>query len=408
MQVAAFTGTRLSSIQSLGTQCFREMMNKPISIVFVITNLDCGGAEVMLLRLLSRLDQGKFTAQVISLIETGQLGRQIEALGVPVRALGMRRGRPSFNALIRLAIWLRQDRPQLVQTWMYHADLLGSIAAWLAGGIPVTWGIHQSDLSWAGNRFLTLLTVKVCACLSWLSPKHIICCSEASKQAHQAAGYVAEKLVTIPDGYDVDTFKPDDLSRTVIRAELDVPEDMMVIGMVARAHPQKDYPNLLRAARVILRERRDVCFVLCGHDVTWENEELTALIESADREQFRLLGQREDIPRVMAAFDVATLSSFGEAFPNVISEAMSCGVPCVVTDVGDAALIVGDTGIVVPTRDPVALAEGWSRMLDLGREARARLGLAARERIKEHYNVSKFVGRYEALYEMTSCKSMTV
>ncbi len=379
-------------------------MSKPISIVFVITNLDCGGAEVMLLRLLSRLDRGKFTAQVISLIDTGPLGREIEALGVPVRALGMRRGRPSLNALIRLVLWLRQDRPHLVQTWMYHADLLGGVAARLAGGIPVTWGIHQSDLSWAGNRFLTLLTVRVCAWLSRWVPKHIICCSEASRQAHQAAGYVAERLVTIPNGYDVETFKPDAVSRILIRAELNVQEDIMVIGMVARAHPQKDYPNLLRAARVFLRERCDVCFVLCGQDVTWENEELTALIDPADRAQFRLLGQRDDIPRVMAAFDVATLSSFGEAFPNVISEAMSCGVPCVVTDVGDAALIVGETGIVVPSRDSVGLAEGWSSMLDLGREARTRLGLAARERIKDLYNVSKFVGRYEALYEMASRK----
>lgn len=378
-------------------------MNKPFSIVFVITNLDCGGAEVMLLRLLSRLDRCRFTPQVISLIDTGQIGKQIQALGIPVRALGMRRGRPSLNALRQLIQWLRHDRPHVVQTWMYHADLLGSVAARLAGGIPVTWGIHQSDLSPAGNRYLTLLTVKICASLSRWLPQHIVCCSEASRQAHQAVGYVAEKLVTIPNGYDVDMFKPDPLSRRMIRTELDVPDDVTIVGMVARAHPQKDHPNLFRAARLLLRKRQDVCFVLCGRDVGWDNRALTACIDPADRRNFRLMGQRDDIHRVTAAFDIATLSSFGEAFPNVISEAMSCAVPCVATDVGDAALIVGETGIVVPSRNPVALADAWLKMMDLGIEGRNRLGRAARDRIKEQFNLPKIVERYETLYEAMIC-----
>lgn len=381
-------------------------MDKPISITFVITNLDCGGAEVMLFRLLSRLDRCRFTPQVISLIDIGQIGKQIQALGIPVRTLGMRRGWPSLKALILLVRWLRRDRPHVVQTWMYHADLLGCLAARLAGRIPVVWGIHQSDLSLAGNRYLTLITVKICAYLSRWLPKQIVCCSEASRQAHQGVGYAPEKLVTIPNGYDVEIFKPDPLSRQMIRKELDVPDNVTVVGMVARAHPQKDHPNLFQAARVMLRKRRDVCFVLCGRDVSWDNEEFTAYIDPADHRNFRLMGQRDDIHRVTASFDIATLSSFGEAFPNVISEAMSCAVPCVVTDVGDAALIVGETGIIVPPRNPDALADAWSEMMDLGTEDRSKLGRAARERIKEQFNLPKIVDRYESLYEETIHKSM--
>ncbi|MBA3756951.1 MAG: glycosyltransferase, partial [Nitrosomonas sp.] len=137
--------------------------NKPVSIFFVITNLDCGGAEVMLLRLLSHLDRRRFTAQVVSLVELGEIGRRIQALGIPVRALGMRRGRPSLNALFQLVRWLRQDQPHLVQTWMYHADLIGSIAAKVAGGFPVIWCIHQGDLNPENTSRLTLQTARLCA-----------------------------------------------------------------------------------------------------------------------------------------------------------------------------------------------------------------------------------------------------
>ena len=378
-------------------------MNKPISLAFVITNLDCGGAEVMLFRLLSRLDRSRFTPQVISLIDIGQIGKQIQALGIPVRTLGMRRGRPSLKALIQLVQWLRQDRPHVVQTWMYHADLMGGFAARLAGGIPTIWGVHQSDLSWAGNRILTLLTVKSCAYLSRWLPKQIICCSEASRRTHGAVGYAIDKLITIPNGYDVDTFKPDLLTSTMVRQELDIPEDVTIIGMVARFHPQKDHINFLKAARILLGKRRDICFLLCGQNITWDNKRLTVWIAPNEYSHFRLIGQRDDIHRITASFDIATLSSFGEAFPNVISEAMSCAVPCVVTDVGDAALIVGQTGVAVPPRDPKALEEGWQRILGLNLENRMRLGLEARQRIKEQFDISKIVTRYERVFENHGC-----
>lgn len=374
-------------------------MKKPISITFVATNLERNGAEVMLLRLLSRLDRRRFTAQVISLIDAGPIGQQIQALGIPVRVLNMRRGRPNVGALVQLARWLRQDRPDVVQTWMYHADLMGGLAARLAGGIPVTWGIHQSDLSWAGNKALTLMTVKACALLSRWLPERIVCCSEASREVHGAAGYAPEKLVTIPNGYDVETFKPDVQTRRIVRQEWDIPEHATVIGMVARFHPQKDHRNLLQAAKILLRQRQDVCFVLCGQDITWDNRALTEGIDRTAHSHFRLIGPRDDIHRVTAAFDIATLSSFGEAFPNVVSEAMSCGIPCVVTDVGDAGLIVGETGRVVPPKDPWALASAWAETLDLGPAIREGLGVAARRRVTERFSLPAIVQRYEALYE---------
>jgi len=170
---------------------------------------------------------------------------------------------------------------------------------------------------------------------------------------------------------------------------------------VGRFHPQKDHHNFVRAASLLHQDRPDVWFVLCGFGVSWANKELTSLIEEAGiRNRCCLLGLRDDIPRLTAAFDIASLSSsYGEAFPNVVNEAMSCGVPCVVTDVGDAALIVGQTGLVVPPRNPDALAQGWLKMLVLGREGRAPLGMEARQRIRELFNLPEIVARYQNLFE---------
>jgi glycosyltransferase involved in cell wall biosynthesis len=283
---------------------------------------------------------------------------------------------------------------------MYHADLIGGIAARLAGGIPVAWGLRQSDLSREGNKRLTILIAKMCARLSRWLPDSIICCSEASRKAHTALGYAAEKMVVIPNGYDLGMFRPDSAAREAIRKELQLSNETPVVGLVARFDPQKDHCNFVRAASLLHQDMPDVQFVLCGHGVDWENTQLTTWIEEAGiRSRFHLLGSRNDIPKLTAAFDIACLASFSEGFPNVVSEAMSCGVPCVVTDVGDAALIVGQTGIVVPPKNPDALATALRKMVDLGPEGRSHLGMAARQRIIEQFNLPQIVARYETLFQ---------
>jgi glycosyltransferase involved in cell wall biosynthesis len=375
---------------------------KPLSVLHVITALLGGGAEMMLYRLLSRLDRTRFTPQVISLLDHGPISRKIQALGIPVRSLGMKEGIPNPVVVLRLARWLRQDPPDVIQTWMYHADLVGGLAARLAGGFPVAWGIRHSDLSTETSSRLTHLTVKMCAHLSRWLPDRIVCCSEASRQVHTAIGYAADKMVVIPNGYDVETFRPDSGARASVRKRLAISEDAPVVGMVARFDPQKDHRTFIRAAQLLHRDRPDAHFLLCGDEVTWENQELARWIDEADlRTRCHLLGRRDDeIPNLTAAFDIASLSSsYGEGFPNVVSEAMSCGVPCVVTDVGDAALIVGQTGIVVPPSNPEALATAWRKVLDLGCEGRRHLGIAARQSIRERFDIAEVVGRYQHLAE---------
>lgn len=374
----------------------------PISVCFIINGLGSGGAEWMLYRLISTLDRTRFTPQVISLVDETYpvVGEKLKKLGIRVRSLGVSHGRPSPLSLLRLALWLRQDRPDVVDTWQYYADLAGGLAARLAGGIPVVWGIRHCDLSTEGNTRALLLTASACARLSRWLPDRIICCSEASRKVHAALGYAAEKMIVIPNGYDLEAFKPDSAARESIRKELQIHQEAPVIGLVARFHPQKDHRNFVRAASLLHQDRPDVHFVLCGQGVDWENRQLTTWIEEAGiRFRCHPLGLRNDIPKLTAAFDIASLSSFGEAFPNIVSEAMSCGIPCVVTDVGDAAQIVGETGLVVPPKNPAALAEAWRKMLDFGREGRNQLGMAARQRIIEQFNLPQIVDRYQNLFE---------
>jgi glycosyltransferase involved in cell wall biosynthesis len=386
----------------------RKHENGQISLLCLITALTGGGAEMMLYRLMSRLDRTKFKPQVVSMTDLGPVSEKIQTLGIQVRSLGMRQGIPNPLAVYKLVQWLRRDRPDVIQTWMYHADLLGGLAAWLVGGIPILWGIRHSELSLEGNRRLTLLTVKASAPLSRWLPTKIVCCSEASREVHASVGYATEKMIVIPNGIDPDLFQPNPNARTAIRKQLGLPADAPVIGMVGRFHPQKDHQNFIRAAQFLSRSVQDARFLLCGEEVTWENAELVRLIDDAGiRERIFLLGKRDDIPELTTAFDIASLSSMGEGFPNVVVEAMACGVPCVVTDVGDSARIVADTGTVVPRRDPRALADAWQAMLEMEPAKRAQLGLAARRRVMEEYSLSQIVSRYESLFEELARGSKT-
>ncbi len=380
----------------------------PKRILFLTTGLYVGGAELMLLRLLSLMDRSRFEPSVISLIHVGPVGEKIEQLGISVRSLGMQPGKPNLASIWRLVRWLQRDRPHAMQTWMYHADLLGGVAARLAGQIPIAWGIRYSDPLAQGYGSFTASTIKLCARLSRWVPKRIVCCSEASRQAHAAFGYAADKMLVIPNGVDLAVLKPDPEARRITRQDLAIPTEAAVIGLVGRFHPQKDHQNFVRAAKLLVSVRSSVHFVLCGEGVTWDNGELVAWIDEAGiRENCRLLGPREDVPQLMASFDLATSSSsFGEGFANVVSEAMSCGVPCVVTDVGDSAYIVGPTGIVVPPRDAAALAGAWERMLDLDREQLVQAGLQARQRIKDHFDLPQIVDRYQTLFEEMTTASV--
>jgi glycosyltransferase involved in cell wall biosynthesis len=270
----------------------------------------------------------------------------------------------------------------------------------LGSRAQVVWGLHNSTLDRRHTRLLTRLIARINAGLSRFVPARIVSCSRTATDLHARLGYDATRFVVIPNGFDTEVFRPDPAQRDAVRRELGLPASATLIGTVARFDPQKDHQNLIAAAAIAAEEHDNLHLVLVGKGCDTHNAELRAWIGQAGLEQrCHLLGLRQDIPRLNAALDLAvTASAYGEAFPLAVGEAMCCGVPCVVTDVGDAALIVGDTGRVVPPRDAPALGRAITALLSLDGQRRDALGLAARERIVAEYSLPAIAARYQSLY----------
>lgn len=366
----------------------------------IITGLSDGGAEAVLYRLCAQDAGGRHS--VISLTDAGKYGPLLEeALEVPVICLDMPRGRVTLSGLQRLWSALRTGKPDVVQTWMYHADLLGGVAARLAGRRNVVWGIHNTTLEPGKSRRSTMAVARVCAWLSGVVPRRIVCCAERSVTVHADLGYDRRRMRVVPNGYDLTVFRPDATAGAAVRRELGVDDNEALVGFVARHDPQKDHDTLLLALKALAdRGLRPSC-LLVGSGLDAANAPLVRRIDDLGLSgQVRLLGRRNDIPAVMNALDLHLMSSaFGEAFPNVLAEAMACGTPCVSTDVGDAAAIVGDTGWIVPPRDPAALAQAVALALqERGAPSWARRRAAARERVETRFSIARMVDSYHAVW----------
>jgi glycosyltransferase involved in cell wall biosynthesis len=371
----------------------------PIAVQHVITGLSTGGAEMMLLKLVSG-GPPNVSYSVVSLADSGTIGPAISALGVPVYALGMSRATPDPLKLLALMRRTRQVHPDLIQGWMYHGNLMATLTAVAARGpVPVLWNIRQTVYDLARERRATALVIRLGALLS-ARPAAIIYNSVTSAQQHEALGYRREKRVILPNGFDCEMFRPDQEARGSFRRELGVPHDSLLVGLIARYHPMKDHAAFLRAAAIIRRSHPKVRFVLAGSGVSREEP---ALLNAIQREGLEggvfLLGERKDTARINAALDVACSSSaWGEGFSNSIGEAMACAVPCVVTDIGDSSFLVGSTGTSVPAGDYEAFAKAVQELLQAGPERRSAMGQSARQRIETEFSLPSVVSRYQELY----------
>ncbi len=371
-----------------------------IKITFIISGLSTGGAEMMLFKLLSRMDRQRFLPRVISLTSAAELGPKIAALGVNVEALGLKPGLSGLAAFVRLVRMIRCSKPDVIHTWMYHADLVGGLAAICAGRSVVAWCIRNSDFNQATTKLSTRFVVRLCALVSRWIPNAIVSCSEKARFLHVSYGYKAELMHVIPNGFDVGRFRANSMAGDCLRRELRLSTETLLVGLVGRFDPQKNHEGFFEAAQIVRSHMPNVHFVLAGRSIDNGNELLMQIINRHGvLASSHLLGLRDDMPDVMAALDVLVCSSsYGEAFPNVLGEAMASEVPCITTNVGDSAWIVADTGWVVPPDDPKGLADSILNSLSLTRAERVAIGRRARQRVIQHFEISQIVKRYEQFY----------
>lgn len=384
----------------MGNRQTGRKMNKR-RILHVISGLRSGGAELMLWKLLSMTNRELFSSIVVPLSRVGMAASKIDRLGVPVIPVKMGVNLLAPLSLLRLSRIVGRVKPDVIQGWMYHGNLSSCIVGFMksAKTPPFLWNIRHTFYDWRDYNLRNKAIIKMGA---WLSkrPSRIIYNSYSSERKHNMLGYCSQKSCVIPNGFDCELFKPSGPSRIRVRDELGVSYDAIIIGLIARYHPMKDHGTFLLAARELAVKYKNVHFLLAGRGVDLNNKALQGILnELGLRENVHLLGERDDIPDITSAFDIAVnCSAWGESFPNSMGEAMACEVPCVVSDVGDCARLVGNSGRVVPPQNHEALANAWEYLIEVGPEKRNEMGKRARQRIIEEFSLRRIVECYEGVY----------
>jgi len=373
-----------------------------IDVVHVVTSLEVGGTQRMLAKLLSRQPSGRVRSRVVSLIDGGAVAAELERGGTPVHGLGMRRGRPRVRAMLRLRRHLAEWRPDLVLTWLYHADLLGTLAARWAGVERVAWNVRctaprPGDGSAGGMT--ARAAPRLCALLSRL-PEAVLVNSRVGRSSHEAIGYRPRRWVHVPNGFDLARFAPDGAARRARRAELGLGEEDVALVVVARLDPLKNHGAVLEALERLAERSPRLRLLLVGAGLSGDHPPFARLLErSPARDRVIPLGERADVPAWLNASDVLVSASTAEGFPNAVGEALACGVPVVATDVGECAEIVGGAGVLVAPGSASKLAAGIERLAALAPAERRALGAEGRRRMEERYELGAVAERYAELWE---------
>jgi glycosyltransferase involved in cell wall biosynthesis len=372
-----------------------------IKVAHITTGLETGGAEVQLMRLISALDKDKFEMMVISMDRETYLADRIRELGVTVHSLTLRK---QPHALWQGYKKLKEFNPDVIHGTMYQGGVFGTLCSPFLKKRPhVIWTVHEPLEHYDQEPLRKRLQLRLWGLMSGM-PECLMYVSHLNKEQHVPYGFNNKKAIVIPNGVDTSRFGPARDKGLAIRKELGIPDDCIVIGKTARYHRQKNHEGFLRSAALLAKKHDNVRFMLVGTNVDENNETLTGLVQSLGLEgKVYMLGNREDIPEIVNAYDVATLTSLGEAFPLTLGEAMVSAVPCVATDVGDNAYIIDDTGYVVPVADDQAMADSWEKIVVLSNEERLELGQRARQRCLDNFTLEQQTKQHDELYT-TLCR----
>jgi glycosyltransferase involved in cell wall biosynthesis len=357
----------------------------------------------MLLRLADGLQRRGVENIVVSLSKREPLAEAFEARGMPVRTLDVSPNLRGVASLFKLRRLLIELSPDLLQGWMYHANvLLTIIRPFLSRRIPVAWNMRRGTENLADLKFSTRIVVRANRWLSSL-PDRIIYCTSESRQQHETLGFNRARGIVISNGFDLDQFAKSPIVRRFIRERFGVADTDIIIGNIGRDDIAKGRPYLIEAFAAVLARIPHARLMLVGRGMSESNPDLRRLLVSSGvASRVILVGEYTPSSELYPAMDILCSSSVAEGFPNVIAEAMSCEVPCVATDVGNSRELLDGVGVVVPPRSAACLAEALVAVCREGREAWGDRGDRGRSRISEMYALDRVVDDYARLYnEMT-------
>ena len=368
-----------------------ESISNNVNIFHIISGLNTGGAERFLHNILSNgLIKKKYNNTVISLISEGHYGPLLKKAGINVETLNMKYGSLNLGPIWKFYKILRKQKPEILQGWMYNGNLIALLGKlFFSKKSKLVWNIRLTLEIFLEMKLFTRISIKTGKFFSSI-PNSIIYNSNRSINQHESLGFKNYKNIFLPNGFDVNEWRPNDLNKDKVREKLLIPKNAKVFGYVGRGDYQKDLPNLFKAFEAVSKNNLDIFLIAVGRKLDQYGY---------NSNQIKFLGEREDVSNLMNSFDIFCLSSRAEGFPNAIGEAMSCGVPCIATDVGDTKYIIGETGWVVPSRNTIKLTEAMNLALKLSEDQLKILGKKARKRIVDHFSISSIEKQYDQFYK---------
>lgn len=372
-------------------------MTDKVKVIHIISGLHVGGAEMMLYRLLQNTSYQE--AVVVSLKSEGKVSTMIRELNIPVYHLGLTRNPFSLSNLSELTRLIEKYQPHVVQSWLYAADLLGGYIV-KRNNRPIVWNIRQSETAWVAKQWHIACMQRLSAFLSKGLPDKIVYCAHTAKKSHQAIGYRKQDSLVVANGVDTDRFVRNQSVRERIRKQWGIDDDTKAIGMVGRYDVLKNQHRFLRVFSKVLQQfEQPLKAVLIGRGINEDNDALVQDIKRLGLEKHcLLLGESSEIPEIMNGLDIHLLTSDNEGWPNVLAEAMSCELPCIATKVGDVAEILGSAEYVVHVDNENEMVNACNKLLAMNNQQLRKIGEQHRQRVIEHFSLSKTVSDYDALY----------
>ena len=364
-----------------------SIKKKKVTIAHIITGLNQGGAEKLLYDLVKLTNKKKFSYHIISLSSEGYYGKRFDEIGIPVYCLNL--NYKNFPKILFKFFkeYKKHHQPDLIHSWMYHANLFGSILS-IFTKTPIMWSIHHA--SPFNNSFKTKVIVLLNTVVSYFSPTRIVYCSNYAYKTHSPIGFKKRIQSVICNGIDTDYFKCDNNLGN---------KEKIQIGFVGRWDPIKNHKLFIKVVSDLLKKDNNLEIMMAGQQINDKNEDLLeSLKDNAVKEKIKLLGECDDIVSFFCNLDILVSCSFEESFGLVIAEAMACRTLCVVTNTGMSSTIVGNTGIVVPINDRKSLHNGILKLIRLDERKRLELSSLARKRILKMFDISKMTTDYQNLY----------